>query len=738
MGNYNVTTHYNLTYDSFSVNDYLYYNFPGLAVPGPAFAPTIIGFLNWSQPARPARVGTLGTFTFIVNLTIPLPAWTSSQDPNIFFQLDPSMSIDPTSYLECRLDGNISYHCQPIGSFGVKMATNQFYGVPAGERVTVVITTLGAGSNANQIDGIVFGSSGRYTTTATSYISGASQESSQLEFNVYGKDFLTYWVYSINKGNGGLTLFKIIATLNPGDVIPSSAGIFPNPQGLIQLEFERTPTSGFASDLGTGIPNKQQIPCISIGLVILPGNTDITCTLVYGFYNNPIKILITGFDVTPQLTNPNFEIHIPKVYNPNQQPLDIPNLVTRIYSINTATGVQTEIFYNDYPLINVTYNQNPATSPVAIATAPTLSQTSLNVLALLTINIKPSVLLRPSDSVVIELPLFWKPTQIVTCNFPGITTNCIAYPDAKWILIEIKAGNIPTTGVTGSISLNTPPALIPNTVTINGYYYHCFKLWNTVSYPPLGTTLVPYNILTYSIATSVTSYSTPSIYTFTFVPPEDIPYGGAILIQIPPQYTITTTTCTNNAIGGSLLADTGFRCDVSAANRTLIAYGFPYFVKNQPIVLQALLTNPPSSTIGNFLYQTHYIYDNPPNTLICTATVPPPSLSSTVITPPTYWTTQISSRQYIYAGQIGPLEFKLNMPLTLATSDTLVITFPAAFAIAPQGQPDCYWDGIYGLCSWNSATNVLTISPPTVPLAIPITPNTVHLLKLSSLNAMNQ
>lgn len=734
---YNIRTHYDINYDGASENDFLPNPLAGLTVPGPWIAPFQFGFLNFSQPARVARVGTLGTFTFIVNLNVPLPAWTPGQDPHILFQLDPSMSIDPTSGLECRIDGEISYHCEQIGNFNVKVATNQYTGITSNTRHTIVITTLGAGANANLVDGIVFGASGRYTTTAISYINNVEQESSQLEFNVYGNDFLNYWVYSINKGNGGLTLFKVIATLNVGDVIPSSAGIFPEMQGLIQLEFPRTTTSGFDSDLGTGIPNKQQIPCISLGLAILPDETDITCTLVYGLYNNPVKILITGFDLTPQATNPAFEIHIPKVYNPSMLPMDVPNVITRIYSINTDTGFQNEIFYQDYPLINVTYDQNPATTGVTITAAPTLSQTTLGVPALLTIQIRPTTGLRPSDSVVIELPLFWKPLKILTCNFPGITTNCIGYPDAKWILIEIRAGNIGTGGVTGTIALETPPALIPSTATIKGYYYHCFKLLNTATYPALATTLVPYTILTASVTTSETAFSVPSIYTFTFVPPQDIPVGGAIMITIPPEYTITTTTCTNNAIGGSLLSDTGFQCTVNAATRTLIAYGFEFFERNNPIVLQALLTNPPSSTIGNFIYQTHYIHDTPPNTLICTATVPPPSLSAVVDTPPTYWAYQVSSRKYLYAGEIGPIEFRVNLPTNLIATDTMIITFPAAFAIAPQGQPDCYWNEIYGLCYWNSATNVLTISPPTTPTSITITANQVHLLKVTSVNAMN-
>ena len=730
-GNYYITTFYDTAFTW--LNDWVSPVIPSpVAIPGPKKFPLYLDFVDWLAAPKIARVGTLGAFRVQVNMSVGLPAYTSSNDAHILFKMDTNMSITAGSGLECRHNGSISYHCQvvgtPTGTFNIKMPTNQFTGIAQGVSQEVLVTTLGAYNSSNYDDGIYFNRAGRYTLTAEAYNGGSLTESSQLEFEVYGKDFLKYWVYSFNKGRGGLTLVRIFATLDVGDSFPSSED--PSLYGLIVLEFSHNTTNGFAGDLGTGIADKGSIPCNSAGLPILSQYTDISCTLIIGLYNNPTRIEISGFNVTDQVNNPNFEIIIPKIYNPYSAALtfDVPDVVTRIYEVNVATGDKNELFYHSYDLINVTYPQSPATTSVTISTAPTLSLTKLSAnLSTLSVFIRPTYALSPSDHIVIELPLFWKPTRSITCNVGG-NTVCEGHPDANWIVADLTTSTIGTGGVTATFVITNPPAMLPPTAMIKAYYYHAFKLWNIASYPALGTTLVPFDITDINITSSDGTANVQASFVFSFITPQPIPAGGAIWIQIPSAYTISDTSCENDAIGGSQVGDKGFQCSIDSSGN-LIAYGFPAVANNSLVVIDARLTNPSSSTTATFTVQTHYIYQAAPlQTLIATVSK---AATVTAATAVSYWDAQYRATTYLYATDIGPVKFLINFPTTLATTDYVKVNVPTGFSLAPDGQAYCDWDGVPAFsCVW--ASNVITLTSPNVTA---LTASTNITLKLSTLNA---
>mmetsp|Transcript_28895 Transcript_28895/g.26212 ORF Transcript_28895/g.26212 Transcript_28895/m.26212 type:complete len:324 (+) Transcript_28895:587-1558(+) len=320
------------------------------------------------------------------------------------------------------------------------MRTNQFNVFPANTDVEVVITTLGAFNSDNYRDGIVFTQAGKFTLEAQTFISGAALESSQLEFEVFGERFLKYWVYALNKGRGGITPYIIHITLDAGQNIPASDNVAPALKGKIVVEFKRTQTTGFAFDLGTGIADRDPIPCTTLNLNIIAPATDVTCTLIHGLFDNPVKIELDGFDATGA-GGGIIDIHIPNVINPNHAAdFDIPEVVVRIYEVDTITGNENELYYHGYDLINVTYPQNPATIPVVIATAPTLTSTALNDPATLRIRVEPTYGLFAADNIVFELPLFWKPPKIMTCRVGGVARQCVGYADAKQILMRLGGG----------------------------------------------------------------------------------------------------------------------------------------------------------------------------------------------------------------------------------------------------------------------------------------------------------
>jgi len=730
---YKITTYYDSAFTQ--VNDYtLAVN--ALDIDGVTF-PLKLEFVDWLSAPKLARINTLGTFKLTVNMSVGLPAWTAGPDPHILFILDNSMSILGGSGLDCRHNGLISYHCEQTGpGFRIKMPTNQFTGITKEVSIPIILTTLGAFQSSNTQDGIYFTEAGRFTLTAEAYNNGVLTESSQFEFEVFGRDFRKYWVYSINKGRGGLTLVRIFVDLNEDDYFPAADD--PNIKGKIVLEFSRTFTTGFAQDLGTGIPDKGKIPCNSKGLPILDYKSDIECILLHGLYNNPTRIEIGGFNWTHEDFNPSFQIDIPNIYNPGNlsNTFDVPNVVTRIYRVNIATGDETELYYHGYDLINVTYPQNPVSTLQSVAVAPTLSLAHISYnFSTLSIRIVPTKALQPSDHIVIELPLFWKASRVITCNVGG-NTRCVGYPDANWIVADIHANPIPTSGVVATFELTNPPAVLPTSATIKAYYYHTFKLLNEVSYPPLGTTLIPFDIIDANITSATSNYGIESPFVFSFIVPEGIPEGGAIQIKIPNQYILSDLSCENDGIGGSTLGDKGFQCSINMATRELIAYGFPALANNSLVVLNARLTNPAAAmSIDDFRIETHYIYQTIPlETQIAVGDIPAPPI---VAPSPLLgdWNDQYHQQEYLYAEDIGPIRFKINLASVLSTTDTLIIEIPTAFDLAPDGQPEAMWDGVSALTTtWDSTVSprLLKISSPD---SVPVAANTNLTLEITSLNA---
>jgi hypothetical protein len=99
------------------------------------------------------------------------------------------------------------------------------------------------------------------------------------------------------------------------------------------------------------------------------------------------------------------------------------------------------------------------------------------------------------------------------------------------------------------------------------------------------------------------------------------------------------------------------------------------------------------------------------------------------------WEEHYTHRDYVYAQQAGPFEFWLNFPTALAPTDSLIIEMPIAFALAPEGQPDCYWNNYAAdNCYFDEYTNPkrLHVYPPT---GLTLAATTDHYLKVTTFNA---
>ena len=283
------------------------------------------------------------------------------------------------------------------------------------------------------------------------------------------------------------------------------------------------------------------------------------------------------------------------------------------------------------------------------------------------------------------------------------------------------------TAISGTISLDTPPAVVPLTEKITAFYYVKNKLINTATYPSLGTTLIPFPIPTWTLTADSLVQGAFATYTLSMVINYNIPYGGAILVKIPMTYGFSSPTlCTNDAVDGSTLQDDGLVCSVDITTGYMVVSGFPEFVAPALVVLQVQLTNPAVTQPADWTAATYYTDATPLATTICQNTaIVPPTLTPTTPTPPATWDTQYWYRTLCHVNQNCPLEFIVDLKTALTTSDTIQMTINLGFTLAPEGQVFCYWNNdvtqySFPACTWTvggTYTTLVIHSPSGVTMA---------------------
>lgn len=736
------------------VNDYLIGGFAPPAVPGPKRAPYVARITSWLKMPQICRIGTSCNFKLNIKTNFDIPLFNDGTRPYgtrfIRFTIPAAAGAGVTAggpkygtkRLECRINGLLSYRCQgwynAALDYNIDMEMSQLAGITANTATTITLETRGGGGNNNRVEGIEFQNPGVYALTIAVMNGGGVVETSQLQFEVYARDFLKFWVNNICKGKGQPTMVQVkFQPLDP-TIIPASNS--PNPVQMV-VEFDRTAspsTTGWAYDLGTGLAHRSQIPCIAIGLTALP-DVKINCTLYHGVFNNPTKVIMTGFDEWQQTGTDTLEVHVPKIFNPNNDlAIENPTVGFRIQQIDAATGAVTDLYYGHYDLLNVTYPQNPSPTAETFTTptvpAPTLSVNTLQTPATLSISIRCTAGMWIDDWVILQLPTVWQPVSTAaagfTCNFntAPATATCVNYPTANQIAIHLQGSMGASTTIAGTIDLDTPPAVVPLDQLIVGYYYVKNKLINVATYPPLATVLIPFPIPVYTLTSDNLVNSEIATYTLSMVIDYDIPYGGAIQVKIPTDYGLFNPTCTNDAVGGSTLQDQGLMCTVDQVTGEMRVYGFPHFVAPALIVLQVQVTNPASPMTNPPDWEVATFYTNAPilqETICQNTAVVAPTLTPTTPAEPETWDTQYLYRHTCHITENCPLEFIVNLRTALAVGDTMEVTMPSTFTLSPESQVFCYWydnETQYSSppCTFTAGgSNVVKISSPAGGASIP-------------------
>ncbi|KAL4449717.1 hypothetical protein ABPG74_008090 [Tetrahymena malaccensis] len=733
------------------------YVLPALPVAGPSIFPQEALWQSFFITDRPARQGERGYFYMQFISPQSFNSGTSTLTIDFGGGINQPTLLDSTiynfnfqtmqGYLYCTLNGEIAENCT-INQQVVTMIipfTSTINGIQQGIQYSLQMGFRGNDDSTTTRDGFGMNQAGTYILSA-SITDGTNTVSTQKAYNVMAPSFVNFWVWSINKlvtdttdnkcyGGGqticGRTLIGFVFSLvNP---IPKSVDTVAKTQTVIILEFATYISSafpnGFASDLGTGLSQRSNVPCEGMNIPVLAGYDTLSCQLYLGTSPNPTQIIIRQFDT---LTAGGYEIHIPNIFNPSI-PKDLLQVDVLVQTTSLTTGTTVPIYQNYYQLVNMTnviqsylFHSQPINQDLTtnVGCTPTF-QTATTIDTLDYLNLcfySGGFDMQGGDHILFQLPSMWKLPDIATCTLNsadyGTYSTCYTYPSSQQVLMAFTApakGTVNKNSILkGSIKLKMPPykALNPAAQHIYGYSYWRSRLVAKFQIPDFTQSLTEITIpaANMKVTADDTIQGQLAQYTITYQVVSDIPAGGCIQIIIPIEFKgrQKETICRNAITQGSDFDPYGyqFQCNLvinasPTVNDYLIVHDFgPFKLDLGPspsqkrngttLMVNFRVQNPSVANPSQWNIKQWYKYENPLNLLVANGLTASPALS----TPPTttYWEQLLLTRTKLYTQDFGVLEFKIQVPVNLNAGQTITIQMPTGFTQQTDSQLFCYWD----------------------------------------------
>ena len=750
---------------------------------GPKSFPPMLKWGEFIQKTLRARTNNRGPLFLTITTNFNYANYASNTGYfEVIFDSTMSVGIPPKGQLECRIDGYLSKNCNwASATTTVTIQMPLTHSITQNVPFLLMISTRNADDSATLKEGLVWGAPGLFEITVNSKNSGGTiLEYTKKTLEVYPTELVQYWAWSPSKmraknditisdtnyecsylyntgnteNNCGLTFIRTSFTI-PGAVLASNDPSNP----VFVVEFARAtlpdfPT-GFATDLGTGLAHRADIPCFTSGLTALP-TTTISCKLYYGTWPNPTRIFISNFAAIS--SNTAVQIHIPKIFNPNAT-LSLVSVRVRIQS--TVSGKTNPLYEAQYNLVNTTY-QYPTQSVISIIlttlTSPTYDVTFANptINTLTSLNIKfisQNYDLDKGSVIVFEIPQGW---QLINPCSTSFGASCDSYSTCNWVVLNLNAFISAGTPAIGTIGIITPPfAYIVPSITgqVKAYIYAYSKLLYILAYPLFSQTLTPATITTKSVVTTDNVINDIGEYTITATIPNPIPANGAIRIKVPSNLIVLETSCRNDVIAGSTINNLGFSCSYDSTNHYyIIQVGNYGLAANQQILIKANFQNPstPQGTLWGI--ETFYLYETPLNMRMCmtvptTLTFSGPSIvnpsSATVIT---YLDNQHRTQNRLHvstlvAKTVGPIQILVQFtnainhnPSPPAVSSWYIkVTMSSSFTVHAGGQIHATWN--YNQAYFTTIDSTGTIITIYAPKSVDIAASTYYFLNLTTLNA---
>ena len=420
--------------------------------------------------------GSIGKFVFEIEVGHGM-IWETGESQYFVFTTHFSV-IHINGNLECRYaekqtDGSWGHHfpsvaCWPVTNAlttVITMKLHPYQDIAANKRYQIFIDTRSTDTD----DGLTFTRNGIFSINVESFVGGVKQRGGKQRFEVFGPRIPEFVVWSSNKIAGEPAHLTYYADFMNGVSIVSSnpnLTVFNN----IMLYFETAlGTSSYPIDLGLGYPDQSVIPCnLLLGVPYWTNNFTATCTLYYGYSGAPARIKIEGF---LDFSCRTFRVDIPLVVNPTATGI-VPRTWLKVLETTVAGGVKSvDVRYEGrYYELNTTWSRNTTRYPrldMTYSTPITMTTTTLNTVATLSLPFNANNNLEAKDFVLIKFPIFWPTPWAIDfndCNTNVYMERCYSIrndqQNAHFVYFQTKGLS---NGATLKFTLPSSRSVIPPT-----------------------------------------------------------------------------------------------------------------------------------------------------------------------------------------------------------------------------------------------------------------------------------
>lgn len=311
---------------------------------------------------------------------------------------------------------------------------------------------------------------------------------------------------------------------------------------FIQVEYSVAIATNIEPDLGMGYTTETIIPCKSIrGLTPITG-FNINCTLIPGV--SPV-IRITNYQEVQ--AGANVLVYIPNVRNPNRWFDLTTRLVTkqnRLYNIISSEVLSFDSQHNGQTGLNAnipfafgfyTFTNNKVSTDFNFNNLVSYADT-----------------LPPNTRILFKFPKFdvgFVPEEgHVTCRVDTMAFNCYQFSGLDWVygqLASYQTMNMISTATQKSVlyisNLRWPryrPTIAVTQNFIMEIYNSNFQYRKIVTYPVFDVVNAnDFSKITLNVDKKRRE-EVDATYTFTFVPKNDIPAGGTVVLTLPTAFNL--------------------------------------------------------------------------------------------------------------------------------------------------------------------------------------------------------
>ena len=460
------------------------------------------------------------------------------------------------------------------------------------------------------------------------------------------------------------------------------------------VEFPTSSSGYFADDLGLGLSNNEQIPCLGSGSL----TPTISCYLFVGSssLSTPVKVIISGFSSIA--SGSTYTIEFPKIINPTTGGDDVQISIV-LYALDMTNGWPgTQIHYRDVEKLyriktNSISTQTASSQPSVSGSDFTFTLSPISTIS----GDYLAVVIHSAASLASSSPVCKDGSTVLTCTY---------YSGSNTVIIDMNGGE-------SSVTIEAIVNPLPSEDYLDFSIYHWSLNEAKVNLYFAALAQLPISV---SYAGKVNLYTGDVMeYQITFMPTKIVPSTGSVVVEFPSEFPSLPDGSCYNVHDGSVSFMTGaYSCVISSLTATIS--GFNELKTGENVVVRILAENPASTltTSAGFKVTTYSTTSGSASDLIETNT-DTNTLTFISATTPTFYEISRQYKKPVYitadADAYAPIKIKISDFGSLLANTGKILIKLTGFGTIPAGsQVVCLFGSKRTRCSVSS--NIVTVYAP--------------------------